>query len=117
VSPFYFKRRFTILCGMTVGEYVRGRRLALAGSELASSGEKIIDIAFKYGYDSPDSFNQAFTRFHGAAPTAVRKEGAMVKSFARLKYQIDIGRRLSYGVQDHRKRRVHRDRGIKGLQV
>ncbi len=90
VSPFYFQRGFAMLCGFTVGEYIRRRRLALAGSELASSGVKIIDIAMKYGYDSPDSFTKAFTRFHGATPTAVRKEGAMVKSFARLNIKLTL---------------------------
>lgn len=52
VSPFYFQKVFAILCGFTVGEYIRLRRLSLAGSELISTNEKIIDIAIKYGYDS-----------------------------------------------------------------
>lgn len=90
VSPFYFQKGFAMLCGFTVGEYVRQRRLTLAGSELASSDEKIIDIALKYGYDSPDSFTKAFTRFHGVTPTAVRKEGAMIKSFASLKIKFSL---------------------------
>jgi len=73
VSPFYFQRIFAALCGMSVGEYIRSRRLTLAGEELRSSGGKIIDIAAKYGYDSPDSFNRAFQRFHGISPSAARK--------------------------------------------
>ena len=60
ISPFYFQKGFAILCGCTVGEYIRKRRLALAGSELTSTDEKVIDIALKYGYDSPDSFSKAF---------------------------------------------------------
>ena len=79
VSPFYFQKGFAMLCGFTVGEYIRQRRLTLAGSELVSTDEKIIDIAVKYGYNSPDSFTKAFTRFHGVTPTAVRKDGAMIK--------------------------------------
>lgn len=90
MSPFYFQKGFAMLCGFTVGEYIRQRRLALAGSELASSDGKIIDIALKYGYDSPDSFTKAFTRFHGATPTAVRKERAMVKSYARLNIKLTL---------------------------
>lgn len=90
VSPFYFQKGFAMLCGVTVGEYIRRRRLALAGSELASSDGRIIDIALKYGYDSPDSFTRAFTRFHGVTPTAVRKEGAMVKLFARLNIKLTL---------------------------
>jgi AraC family transcriptional regulator len=90
VSPFYFQKGFAMLCGFTVGEYIRERRLTLAGSELVSTDEKIIDIALKYGYDSPDSFTKAFTRFHGVTPTAVRKDGAMIKSFAPLKIKFTL---------------------------
>lgn len=77
-----------MLCGFTVGEYIKLRRLTLAGSELVSTHAKIIDIALKYGYESPDSFTKAFTRFHGVAPTSVRKNGAMIKLFAPLKIKF-----------------------------
>ncbi len=90
LSPFYFQKGFAILCGFTVGEYIRRRRLTLAGSELVSTNTKIIDIALKYGYDSPDSFTKAFTRFHGVTPTAVRKDGAMIKLFAPLKIKFSL---------------------------
>jgi len=90
VSPFYFQKGFAMLCGFTVSEYIRQRRLALAGSELVASDAKIIDIALKYGYDSPDSFTKAFTRFHGATPTAVRKQGGVIKSFASLKIKFTL---------------------------
>ncbi len=90
VSPFYFQKGFSMLCGFTVGEYIRQRRLTLAGSELVSTDQKIIDIALKYGYDSPDSFTKAFARFHGITPTAVRKDGAMLKSFASLKIKFSL---------------------------
>ena len=90
ISPFYFQKGFSMICGYTVAEYIRQRRLTLAGSELVSTDNRIIDIAMKYGYDSPDSFTKAFTRFHGATPTAVRKDGAMVKSFASLKINISL---------------------------
>lgn len=90
ISPFYFQKGFSMLCGFTVGEYIRQRRLAQAGSELVASDGKIIDIALKYGYDSPDSFTKAFTRFHGATPTAVRKNGAMIKTFAPLKISFTL---------------------------
>ena len=53
VSPFYFQKGFAMLCGFTVAEYIRNRRLALAGSELLSTNTKVIDIALKYGYDFP----------------------------------------------------------------
>ena len=90
MSTFYFQKGFAMLCGFTLGEYIRQRRLTLAGSELVSTDEKIINIALKYGYDSPDSFTKAFTRFHGVTPTAVRKEEAMIKSFAPLKINFSL---------------------------
>jgi len=85
ISTFYFQKAFSLLCGFSVGEYIRNRRLANAGNDLLTTDEKIIDIAMKYGYDSPDSFTKAFTRFHGSTPTAVRKNGQTIKSFAPLK--------------------------------
>lgn len=82
-SPFNFQRVFTLLCGYTLGDYVRMRRLTLAGEELLSTDAKVIDVALKYGYDSPESFSRAFTRFHGVSPSAVRK-GAAIRSFSRI---------------------------------
>lgn len=90
VSPFYFQKGFSMLCGFTVGEYIRRRRLTLAGIELVSTEHKIIDIALKYGYDSPDSFTKAFIRFHGVTPTSVRKNSALLKSFAQLKIKFSL---------------------------
>lgn len=90
VSSFYFQKAFSMLCGFTAGEYIRQRRLTLAGSELVSTDQKIIDIAIKYGYDSPDSFTKAFTRFHGVTPTYVRRDGAMIKLFAPLKIKFSL---------------------------
>jgi AraC family transcriptional regulator len=100
ISPFYFQKGFAMLCGYTVGEYIRQRRLTLAGSELVSADEKIIDIALKYGYDSPDSFAKAFTRFHGVTPTAVRKDGAMLRSFAplKIKFILEGGYLMDYKI-------------------
>ena len=90
VSPFYFQKGFALLCGFTVSEYIRNRRLALAGNDLAATDEKVIDIALKYGYDSPDSFTTAFTRFHGVTPTAARRDGVLLKSFAPLKIRFSL---------------------------
>lgn len=90
ISPFYFQKGFSMLCGFTVGEYIRQRRLALAGGEVVSTDEKIIDIALKYGYESPDSFTKAFTRFHGVTPASARKSGAMIKAFAPLKISFTL---------------------------
>lgn len=101
-SAFYFQRGFSMLCGYTVGEYVRMRRLSIAGEELLSSDVKVVDLAIKYGYDSPDSFTKAFTRFHGSTPTDVRRGGAMLKSFAPLhiKLILDGGSTMEYKIEE-----------------
>ncbi len=90
VSEFYFHKIFTLVCGITPGEYVRNRKLAKAGSELVSENEKIIDIALKYGYDTPEGFARAFTRFHGASPRAVRAGEAPVRLYAPLRVSITM---------------------------
>ena len=102
VSPFYFQKGFAMLCGFTVSEYIRNRRLALAGSELLSTNTKVIDIALKYGYDSPDSFTKAFTRFHGVTPVAVRRDSVMLKSFAplKIKFSLEGGYIMDYKIEN-----------------
>lgn len=87
-SPFYFQRIFGILCGIPLGEYIRLRRLTLAGSELAAADSKVIDAAFKYGYDRPESFTRAFVKFHGITPSDAKKDGCVLKSFSRVTVQI-----------------------------
>lgn len=100
VSPFYFQRIFAALCGVGIGEYIRNRRLTLAGEELAGTDARVIDIAAKYGYDSPDSFNRAFQRFHGITPTAARKNGASLRSYAPMKIKLTLegGNMLEYKI-------------------
>ena len=93
ISSFYFQKGFSMLCGYSVTEYIRNRRLALAGGALAATDMKIIDIAMKYGYDSPDSFTKAFTRFHGVSPAMVRKNDVTIKTFAPLKLEILLTRK------------------------
>lgn len=90
ISSFYFQKGFAMLCGITISEYIRNRRLALAGKDLVTSDEKIIDIAMKYGYDSPDSFTKAFSRFHGVTPTAARRDKVVLKTFAPLKLRLSL---------------------------
>ncbi len=88
-SSFHFQRVFSILCGFTLGDYIRMRRLTLAGSELASSDIRVIDAALKYGYDTPESFSRAFTRFHGVPPSQA-KHGAALKAFSPLSVKLTL---------------------------
>ena len=101
-SSYHFQRVFSILCGYTLGEYIRLRRLSLAGAELASGKEKVIDIALKYGYDSPDSFAKAFQRFHGITPSQARIDGAMIRSFSKLSIKISLegGSMMNYRIEE-----------------
>ena len=100
-SSYHFQRMFSILCGYTLGEYIRMRRLSLAGKELAGGKEKVIDVALKYGYDSPDSFAKAFQKFHGITPSQARADGRMLKSFSRLSIRISLegGTIMNYRIE------------------
>lgn len=100
ISAFYYQKIFSVLCGFTVGEYIRNRRLSLAGGELLSSEEKIIDIAMKYGYDTPEGFTRAFTRFHGTTPSEARKR-RLARSFERLTVKISVkgGSYMDYKIE------------------
>ena len=100
LSPFYYQRIFGALCGMTVGEYIRARRMTLAAQELNRKDVKVIDVAVKYGYDSPDSFTKAFQKFHGITPSQAREPGAPLRSFAPLHIKITMegGNMLDYSI-------------------
>lgn len=99
-SPFHFQRVFSILCGLSLGDYIRMRRLSLAGEELSKGNAKIIDIALKYGYDTPESFSRAFTRFHGIAPSEAKHSGN-VKIFTPLSVKLTLsgGSKMDYRIE------------------
>lgn len=99
-SSFHFQRVFSIMCGFTLGDYIRMRRLSLAADELVHSEEKVIDIALKYGYETPESFTRAFSRFHGITPTEARN-GGMVKSFSKLSVKLILtgGTEMNYRIE------------------
>ncbi len=99
-SSFHFQRMFTMVCGYTLGEYIRMRKLTLAAEELIGTKQKVIDIALKYGYDTPESFTRAFCRYHGVTPTAARL-GANIKSFSRLFVKVIIsgGSMMDYRIE------------------
>jgi AraC family transcriptional regulator len=90
ISSFHFHSAFSLIMGMTANEYIRKRRLSMAGQELTLSKEKIIDIAFKYGYDSPESFAKAFSRFHGISPSQARHPGSTLTLFNPMKIKITV---------------------------
>lgn len=100
MSSFFFQKGFSMMTGYGLGEYIRNRRLYKAAVDLQKSDEKIIDIAFRYCYETPESFTKAFSRFHGVSPSQVR-EGAPVKAFLPLKVEITIhgGNQMDYKIK------------------
>lgn len=89
-STDYFQRTFNIVTGLSISEYIRNRRLTLAGEELKNTQAKVIDVSMKYNYESPDSFTKAFTRFHGITPVSVRVSSDNLKHFYPLSIDIYI---------------------------
>ncbi len=89
-SSYHFQRMFTYMAGIPLSEYIRRRRMSLAAVDLQGKSMKILDVAGRYGYNSPTSFNRAFQSVHGVAPSAVKSEGTPVKSFPPLTFKITV---------------------------
>ncbi len=83
-------RIFSLIADIGISDYIRKRRLTLAGAELKGGNAKVIDIALKYGYNSSVAFARAFQSFHGFNPSLVNKSGAVLSVFPRLVYQICV---------------------------
>lgn len=90
VSVFHFQRIFMVLTDMSVMEYVRRRRLTLAAEELVMSNQKVIDVAFKYGYETPEAFAKAFKRQHGMSPSEARSSQKGFTSYNRLVISVQL---------------------------
>ncbi len=89
-SAYHFQRMFAYMANMPLSEYIRRRRMSLAAVDLQSGEERVIDVALKYGYNSPTAFNRAFQTVHGIAPSAVKKDGVSVKSYPPISFKIII---------------------------
>ncbi|MBD8497293.1 AraC family transcriptional regulator [Paenibacillus arenosi] len=89
-SEYHFKRLFSLLSGITISEYIRRRRLTMAALELKDPNVKVIDVAIKYGYYSPDAFSRAFQGFHGVTPSLARKLDQKLKAYPRMAFQLTI---------------------------
>lgn len=102
MSNYHFHRTFSMFTGITANEYIKKRRLSLAGQELIASDHKVIDIALKYGYETPESFAKAFARFHGVTPSKVKQLAKPLKSFNRLviKIQVEGGVEMNYMITE-----------------
>ncbi|WP_340030366.1 AraC family transcriptional regulator [Paenibacillus sp. FSL K6-1122] len=89
-STYHFQRMFPFITGVTLSEYIRRRRLTLAAFELQTTGSKVIDVAMKYGYDSPEAFARAFKNLHGIMPISARDTGVSLKAYPRMSFHISI---------------------------
>jgi AraC family transcriptional regulator len=101
-SPFHFQRMFHMVTGMTTAEYVRKRRITLAAQELAMSEVKVMDVALKYSYDSPESFAKAFRRIHGISPSEARSPGVSLKATPRISFHLSLkgDKDMEYRIED-----------------
>lgn len=89
-SSYHFQRMFAYMAGVGLAEYIRRRKMSLAAADLQLGGVKIIDVAAKYGYQSPTAFNRAFQSVHGVAPSALKSEGVKLKSYPPITFLITI---------------------------
>ncbi|MGM9950956.1 MAG: GyrI-like domain-containing protein [Lysinibacillus sp.] len=90
MSKFHFQRMFGMLTGYTVSEYIRNRRITVAAQELVNSKARVIDVAMKYGYESPESFTKAFRKIHGISPSSAKRNSQSLKAYPRLSFQIQL---------------------------
>ncbi|MFD2132401.1 GyrI-like domain-containing protein [Pseudogracilibacillus auburnensis] len=90
MSKFHFQRMFHMLTSYTVSEYIRNRRITVAAQELVYSNSKVIDVAMKYGYESPEAFTKAFRKIHGINPTVAKKNSQSLKAYPKLSFQIQL---------------------------
>ena len=99
LSPFFLQRGFSLMTGYGIGEYIRNRRLYQAAVDLRETEDKVIDIALRYCYETPESFTKAFSRFHGVTPSQVR-DGAAVKVFLPLTIKLSVqgGSQMDYKI-------------------
>lgn len=101
ISPFYFQKGFKIVTGYSIGEYIRNRRLYLAALDVLEGEEKVIDLSYKYGYDTPESFTKAFSRFHGLSPVQLKAQHSRMKVFLPLVIEVSIkgGNKMEFTIE------------------
>ncbi|WP_242771054.1 AraC family transcriptional regulator [Brevibacillus parabrevis] len=107
-SEYHFKRMFSSLAGIPLSEYIRRRRITLAAFELKDERVRVIDVAIKYGYSSPDSFARAFVHMHGVTPTEARASGQSLKAYPRMTFHLSIkgGSVMNYRIEEKARFRI-----------
>ena len=102
MSAGQFARMFTLMSGVPLSEYVRLRRLTKAALDLQQRGDKVLDVALRYGYASPTAFQRAFVQFHGVTPSLARQPGVRLKAYPRMTFHISVqgGVALQYRIEE-----------------
>jgi len=101
-STYYFQRLFSYVAGIPLSEYIRKRRMSQAAFELQRTGKRVLDIALKYGYNSPTSFNRAFQSVHGITPVAAKSKGSTLNAYPPIRFSVKItgGNAMSYRIAE-----------------
>ena len=103
-SPYHFQRIFGITFGVTIGEYIRNRKLTLAGVDLLKGNATVTEIAFKYGYETVESFSRAFKKFHNILPSKV-KSGSKLNFYEKINVSLNKGSKImNYSIEEHAKK-------------
>ncbi|MBM7438891.1 AraC family transcriptional regulator [Streptomyces sp. HB132] len=89
-SEYHFRRMFSALAGLPLSEYVRRRRLTVAGAEVLAGERTLLDIATRYGYGSGEAFARAFRAVHGVGPGEARRTGAALSSQQRMSFRLIV---------------------------
>lgn len=89
-SEYHFRRMFSFLAGMPLGEYIRRRRLSVAGILLQTEPVKVIDLALQLGYESPEAFSKAFQAMHGVTPSQAKNKNIVLKVLPPMTFQLTI---------------------------
>ncbi len=107
-STYYFQRMFSYVAGTSLSDYIRRRRMTQAGFELQSTDIKVLDVALKYGYTSPTSFNRAFQNVHGIPPTAAKSQGSVLNAYPPIKFSIKVtgGNAMPYRIEKKEPMRI-----------
>lgn len=86
-SAWEFQRHFSFIAQVSLGDHIRRRRLTLAAEDLQRGGGKVIEVALKYGYDSPAAFARAFGQWHGLPPSSARNVGASLRLYPPITFE------------------------------
>ncbi|WP_267245580.1 AraC family transcriptional regulator [Streptomyces sp. PR69] len=89
-SEYHFRRLFSALAGMPLSDYIRRRRLTVAGAEVLAGERTLLDVAVRYGYGSGEAFARAFRAVHGVGPGEARRTGAALRSQQRLSFRLVV---------------------------